>query len=52
MDRIIRCECGFIARGDSDDGVVDEIRGHMSQDHKELYEKVSVEDIKGWIEID
>ncbi len=52
MKRIIRCECGFIARGDSDDDVVEGIRGHMKEDHRELFEQVSVEDVKGWIELE
>ena len=51
MDRIIRCECGFIAKGDSDDSVVGEIRAHMKEDHRELYDKVPVEEVKGWIEL-
>lgn len=52
MDRIIRCECGFVARGDSDDHVVDEIRDHMKHDHRDLYDKVPVEEVRGWIEIE
>ena len=30
MTRLIRCECGFIARGESDDDVVAAIEAHMS----------------------
>ena len=52
MERIIRCECGFIARGSTDDAVIDEIRAHMKQDHPALYEQVPVDDIRSWIEID
>ena len=52
MDRIIRCECGFIARGRTDEAVVEEIRSHMKTDHPALYEQVPVEDIRGWIEVD
>jgi len=50
MAKQITCECGFIARGDSDDEVVTEIRGHMQTDHPELLETVSREDLLGWIE--
>jgi predicted small metal-binding protein len=50
MAKQITCECGFIARGDSDDAVVEEIRGHMRTDHPELYEEVSPDDLVAWIE--
>ena len=33
MARIIRCECGYVARGDSDEAVVTAIRAHMAADH-------------------
>ena len=48
--RLIRCECGFVARGDSDDQVVGMIRGHISTDHPALLETVSHEDLVGWIQ--
>ncbi len=50
MPKLINCECGFIARGTSDDEVVAEIREHMRTDHPELLEKVSREQLVGWIE--
>jgi len=40
MARIIRCECGYVARGDSDNDVVDSIRDHMRTDHPALLETV------------
>ena len=36
MAKTIRCECGFVARGDSDDQVIGVIRGHMATDHPAL----------------
>ena len=36
MAKLIRCECGFIARGNSDDQVIGVIRGHMATDHPAL----------------
>ena len=48
--KLIRCECGFVARGDSDDQVVGTIRGHMSMDHPALLETVSQEDLISWIQ--
>ena len=41
--KLIRCECGFVARGDSDDQVVGMIRGHMATDHPALLDTVSRE---------
>jgi predicted small metal-binding protein len=48
--KLIRCECGFVARGDSDDQVVGAIRGHMSADHPALLETVSQQDLISWIQ--
>ena len=50
MARLIRCECGFIARGDSDDQVVGTIRGHMASDHPALLNTVSRDDLLSWIQ--
>ena len=50
MAKQITCECGFIARADSDDQVVEEIREHMRSDHPELLDTVSRHDLLGWIE--
>ena len=50
MAKLIRCECGFVARGDSDDQVVGEIRGHLTSDHPALLATVSREDLVSWIQ--
>ncbi|HTC70486.1 MAG TPA: DUF1059 domain-containing protein [Acidothermaceae bacterium] len=52
MARIIRCECGFIARGGTDDEVITTIRGHMATDHPALLESVAREDLLGWIQVE
>ena len=52
MARLIRCECGFIARGDNDDQVVGVIRGHMATDHPALLNTVSRDDLLGWIQVE
>jgi predicted small metal-binding protein len=51
MAQQIKCECGYIARGGSDDEVVALIRAHMRTDHPELLEKVSEDQIRDWIEV-
>jgi predicted small metal-binding protein len=50
MAKAIRCECGYVARGESDDEVVSAIESHISEDHPELVGKVSRDDLLGWIE--
>ena len=52
MTKLIRCECGFVARGDSDDQVVDVIRGHMASDHPALLDTVNRDDLLSWIQVD
>jgi predicted small metal-binding protein len=52
MAKLIRCECGFIARGDSDDEVVGAIRDHMATDHPALLDTVTRDDLIGWIQAD
>jgi predicted small metal-binding protein len=49
MARLIRCECGFVARGDSDGQVVEAIRGHLASDHPALVDTVSQDDLLSWI---
>ena len=49
MAKLIRCECGFVARGESDDNVIGVIREHMTADHPALLDTVSREDLLGWI---
>jgi predicted small metal-binding protein len=50
--KLIRCECGFVARGESDDQVVGLIRNHLAADHPALLETVSREDLLSWIRVE
>ena len=52
MARIIRCECGYVARGPTDDDVIATIRAHMSTDHPALLAAVGREDLLGWIQVE
>ena len=52
MAKLIRCECGFVAQGNSDDQVVWVIRGHMATDHPALLDTVSREDLLSWIKVE
>lgn len=51
MERQVKCECGYVARGETDDEVVEKIRSHIASDHPELMDKISDSDIRGWIEV-
>ena len=50
MTKLIRCECGFVARGDTDDQVTGLIRDHMSRDHPALLGTVTTDDLRSWIQ--
>lgn len=50
MAKQINCECGYVARGDTEGEVIARIRDHMRSDHPELLQQVSDEDLSGWIE--
>lgn len=49
MASLIRCECGYVARGDGEEAVVQLIREHLRTDHPALLESVSREDLVSWI---
>jgi hypothetical protein len=50
MAKVIRCECGYVANGETDDQVVDDIQAHMATDHPQLLATVTRADLLGWIE--
>jgi len=50
MAKLIRCECGFVARGEDNDQVVGVIRGHLASDHPDLLASVSQDDLLSWIQ--
>ncbi|MBV8734531.1 MAG: DUF1059 domain-containing protein [Solirubrobacterales bacterium] len=51
MSRQIKCECGFIARGETDDEVVTRIEEHIRSDHPELVGTLTRDEIVGWVEV-
>lgn len=52
MQRVIRCECGFVARGDTDEQVIETIRAHMRDDHPALLAEVDTDELREWIELE
>lgn len=51
MTRQIRCECGFTARAKTDDEVISLVLVHVADDHPDLAETETADDIRGWIEL-
>ncbi len=52
MARVIRCECGFVARGEGEEEVIETIRGHLRTDHPALVDSVTREDLIGWMQVE
>jgi predicted small metal-binding protein len=52
MARVIYCECGYVARGATDDEVLNDVMAHVRAVHPELVGKVSRQDELGWIQIE
>jgi predicted small metal-binding protein len=50
MAKLIRCECGFVARGDDDEQVVSSIETHMRSDHPAVLSGMDRAAIFDWIE--
>ena len=45
MAKVIRCQCGFLARGETPDDAAAQIEAHMRADHPEVVGKVSRADL-------
>ena len=51
MARQIKCECGYVARAETDDEVIEMVERHVRSDHPELAETETREEIASWIEV-
>lgn len=51
MTRQVRCECGYTARGDTDDAVIALILVHVAAVHPDLAGIETADDIRTWIEL-
>lgn len=45
MAKVIRCQCGFLGRGESAEEAASVIEEHMRSDHPELVGEVTREDL-------
>jgi predicted small metal-binding protein len=51
MARQIKCECGYVARAETDDEVIELILRHVRSDHPELADTETREEVASWIEV-
>jgi hypothetical protein len=50
MAKVIRCQCGFLGRGETVEAASSAIEEHMRADHPELVGKVTREDLAAMAE--
>jgi len=51
MLRQVRCECGYLARGRTDEEGIALILAHIATDHPDLAETETADDIRSLIEL-
>jgi predicted small metal-binding protein len=51
MIRQVQCECGYTARGSTDDEVIAMILRHVAAEHPELVDSETADDVRNWIEL-
>ncbi|MGH2947411.1 MAG: DUF1059 domain-containing protein [Solirubrobacteraceae bacterium] len=44
MSMVIKCECGYVVRGGSEDELVERAQRHVDESHPELRGRISRED--------
>ena len=50
MAKIGNCECGYVARGETDDEVLADLDAHIRRDHPEMVGKYKREDLLDLVE--
>jgi predicted small metal-binding protein len=50
MAKVIRCQCGFLARGESPDELADAFEAHLRADHPGVAGQVRREDVLAMVE--
>jgi hypothetical protein len=45
MSKLIRCDCGKVVRGETDDELIANAEAHIQQDHPDLVGKIPREDL-------
>ena len=49
MANQVTCECGYVARADSDDEIVELVGAHVASEHPELVDTATEDVIRSWI---
>jgi predicted small metal-binding protein len=52
MAKVVNCECGYTARGETDDELVADVEAHVQRDHPEMAGKMTREDVLAMAEED
>ena len=50
MAKIINCECGYVARGDTNEDVLADLDAHIRRDHPEMVGKYEQQQLLDLIE--
>lgn len=45
MAKVIKCQCGFVGRGETPDDAADRIEHHMRAEHPEMVGRVARDDL-------
>lgn len=50
MAYVITCDCGYVARGETEDELVDDLNRHMQEVHPDLVGMISEDDLRAMAE--
>ncbi len=45
MAKVIKCECGYVARGETDEALLAEAERHIESDHPDLVGRIGRDDL-------
>ncbi len=45
MAKVIKCECGYVARGETEEKLLEEAETHIRADHPDLVGRISRDDL-------
>ena len=52
MAMVIRCECGFVSRGETDEELISSANAHIQSDHPELVGAVTPDQLLAMAEVE
>ena len=45
MAKVIKCECGYVARGETEEELIGEAERHIQSDHPDLVGRIGSDDL-------